>query len=233
MDETNDILAVRTNLIASLRRLTFRRTKILRSLAYAVAYSIVSSCFTSVISSISSSYIWLSFAQITTSLLLEGLHLRWTQAIVSKTSPAKGIFAYPWQKLLLPALVHAVAQKATMEMPLSIGTGSSDALYDAIAIRSMAGLALAFALRFFVLYPAWASLICSETGIKKQLDRMPEARTGKRYLRCYWDTTRMCYRKVLLRLAGLHLQAAGILILFEAVLYVLFTTLSTELVEQP
>lgn len=232
MDETNDILAVRTNLIASLRRSTFRRTKILRSLAYAVAYSIVSSCFTSVISSISSSYIWLSFAQITTSLLLEGLHLRWTQAIVSKTSPAKRIFAYPWQKLLLPALVHAVAQKATMEIPLSIGTGSSDALYDTIAIRSMAGLALAFALRFFVLYPAWASLICFENGIAKRAARI-EACNIKQHLLCYWDTTRMCYKRVLLRLAGLHLQVAGILILLEAALYVLFTTLSTKLVAQP
>jgi hypothetical protein len=227
-DEANGVLAVRTNFLASLRRLTFRRTKILRSLAYAAAYSVISSVCISLICSISSSYIWVSCAQITTSLLLEGLHMRWTQAITSKTSPTKGAFAYPLQELLLPTLAHAVARKVTTELPLlsSSSSDSSGTPADTIAIRSMAGLILAFALRFFILYPAWASLICYETGLTKRVAQGSGPRTVKQNLYCYLDTARICYRRVLLRLAGLHLQAAGILISMEALLYVVFSTLS-------
>lgn len=219
-----------TNLVELLRRLSFRRSKILRSLACAVAYSILSSFGISLASNISSSHIWLTCAEIITSLLLEGLHLRWTQAISSKANSTKGPFAYPWRRLLLPTLAYAVAQKATAELPSLFSPGSSgsvDAPSDGIAVRSMAGLILAFALRFFMLYPAWASLICFETSFMKRSTQDTEVRTVKQHLCRYRDTARMCYQRVLLRLAGLHLQAAGILISIEAVLYVVFSTLST------
>jgi hypothetical protein len=233
-DEAIDISVVRTNLVALLRRLTFRRSKILRSLAYAAAYSVVSSICVSLAFNISSSYIWLAGVDIITSLLLGGLHLRWTQAIASKTSPTKGTFAYPWREFLLPTLAHAVAQKVATELPLLINPGSSDpdALANTIAIRSMLGLILAFALRFFLLYPAWASLICYETSWTKRVAQRPGPRTVMQDLHCYWDTVRMCYQRVLIRLAGLHLQAAGILISIEAVSYVVFSTLFTGPVEQ-
>jgi hypothetical protein len=228
MDEANDITAVRTNLVALLRRLTFRKSKILRSLAYAAAYSVISSICVSLASNISSTYIWLACAEITTSLLLEGLHLRWTQAIASKTSPTRGSFAYPWRELLLPTLAYAIAQKVTTELPSVIGSGSPDPLNasaDTIAVRSMAGLILAFALRFFLLYPAWASLICYETGLTKRAAQRSVPCTVRQDLHCYGNTARTCYQRVLLRLAALHLQAAGILISIEAVLYVVFSTL--------
>jgi hypothetical protein len=225
---------VRTHFLASLRRLTFRRTKILRSLAYAAAYSVISSTCVTLASNISSTYIWLASAEITTSLLLEGLHLRWTQAIVSKTAPAKGTFAYSWRELLVPTLTHSVAQKVTTELPLLISSSSDSPGTPAntIAIRSMAGLILAFALRFFVLYPAWASLICYETGLTKRVAQRSGPRTVKQSLYFYLDTARTCYRRVLLRLAGLHLQAAGILISMEALLYVVFSALSMTPAEQ-
>ena len=178
---------------------------------------------------------WLACAEIVTSLLLEGLHLRWTLALASKTSPARGMFSYPWRDLMLPTLAYAVAQKLTTELPLAIGYGSSESLdtpADALATRGMAGLALAFALRFFVLYPAWASLICHETGLAKRVAHSLGPRTVKQDFDCYRNTTRMCYQKVLLRLAGLHLQTAGILISIEAVLYVVFSTLFTGPIEQ-
>jgi hypothetical protein len=234
-DDANVVLGVRTNLVSLLRRLTFRKSKILRSLAYAAAYSVVSSICVSLASNISSNYVWLACAEIVTSLLLEGLHLRWTLAIASKTSPARVMFSYPWRDLLLPALAYAVAQKLTTELPLAIRYGSSDSFdtpADALAIRSMAGLILAFTLRFFVLYPAWASLICYETGLTKRAAHRSGPRTLKQNLYCYWDTTRMCYQRVLLRLAGLHLQAAGILISIEAVAYLVFSALFTGPVEE-
>jgi hypothetical protein len=229
------VLGVRTNLLSLLRRLTFRKSKILRSLTYAAAYSIISSICVSLASNISSTYIWLAYVEIATSLLLEGLHLRWTLAIASKTSPAKGIFLYPWRGLLLPALAYAVAQKLTTELPSVISARSSDPLHvpaDALATRGMAGLILAFALRFFVLYPAWASLVCYEIGLTKRAAQRSGPRTLEQNLCCYWDTTRMCYQRVLLRLAGLHLQAAGILISIEAVAYLVFSTLFTGPVDQ-
>jgi hypothetical protein len=136
---------------------------------------------------------------------------------------------------MLPTLAYAVAQKLTTELPLAIGYGSSESLdtpADALATRGMAGLALAFALRFFVLYPAWASLICHETGLAKRVAHRLGPRTVKQDLDCYRNTTRMCYQKVFLRLAGLHLQTAGILISIEAVLYVVFSTLFTGPIEQ-
>lgn len=219
-----------------LRRSTFRKSKILRSLAYAAAYSVISSICVSLASNISSNYVWLACAEIITSLLLEGLHLRWTLAIASKTSLARGMFSYPWRDLLLPALAYAVAQKLTTELPLAIGYEPSDSLdtpAGALAIRGIMGLILAFALRFFVLYPAWASLICYETGLTKRAAQRSGPRTLKQNLCCYWDTARMCYQRVLLRLAGLHLQAAGILISIEAVAYLVFSTLSTGSVDQP
>jgi hypothetical protein len=215
--------------------LTFRKSKILRSLAYAAAYSVISSFCVSLASHISSTYIWLAITEIITSLLLEGLHLRWTLALASKPSPARGMFSYPWRDLMLPTLAYAVAQKLTTELPLAIGYGSSESLdtpADALATRGMAGLALAFALRFFVLYPAWASLICHETGLAKRVAHRPGPRTVKQDFDCYRNTTRMCYQRVLLRLAGLHLQTAGILISIEAVLYVVFSTLFTGPIEQ-
>jgi hypothetical protein len=96
----------------------------------------------------------------------------------------------------------------------------------------MAGLILGFALRFFVLYPAWASLICYETGLTKRVAQRSGPRTVKQSLYFYLDTARTCYRRVLLRLAGLHLQAAGILISMEALLYVVFSTLFMAPAEQ-
>jgi len=190
----------------------------------------LSSFGTSLASNISISYLWLTCAEIITSLLLEGLHLQWTQAIASKTTSTKGACAYPWRKLLLPTLVYAVAQKATTELPPLFGSGSFDAIdapADTIAIRGMTGLTLTLALRFLVLYPAWASLICFETGLAKRSAQDTEIRTVKQHLNCYWETTKMCYQRVLLRLAALHLQAAGILISIEAVLSVVFSILST------
>jgi hypothetical protein len=221
--------------VSLLRRVTFRKSKILRSLTYAAAYSVFSSICVSLASNISSTYVWLACAEIAISLLLEGLHLRWTLAIASKTSPARGVFSYPWRDLLLPALAYAVAQKLMTELPLATGYESSESLdtpADALATRGMAGLVLAFALRFFVSYPAWASLICHETGLTKRAAQRYGPRTLKQNLCCYWDTTRMCYQRVLLRLAGLHLQAAGILISIEAVAYLVFSTLFTGPVDR-
>jgi len=234
-DEANGNFAVRTNFLGSLRRLTFRRTKVLRSLTYAAAYSVLSSICVSLASNVSSTYIWLACTEIITSLLLEGLHLRWTQAITSKTSPLRGTFAYRWRDLLLPAVAYAIAQKATTELPSAINSGSSDPINDhakTIAIRSMAGLVMAFALRFFVLYPAWASLICYETGSAKRDVQASEQRSVTDRCRHYLDTMRMCYQRALLRLAGLHLQAAGILISVEAFLYLVFSTLFIGPAEQ-
>jgi hypothetical protein len=239
MDGANDVLGVRTNLITLLRRLTFRKSKILRSLAYAAAYSVISSICVSLASDISSTYVWLACVEIATPLLLEGLHLRWTRAIASKTASktplTRGNFTYPWRDFLLPALAYAVAQKATTGLPLFIGSGSFeplDAPADAIAVRSMAGLILAFALRFLVLYPAWASLICYETGLMKRVAQKSGPRTVKQDICSYWDTARICYQRVLLRLAGLHLQAAGILISIEAVLYVVFSAVFTGPIQE-
>jgi len=238
-DESNDIPIIRTNLIALIRRLSFRRSKILRSLAYAAAYSSLSSLSNSLASTISSAHTWLACTDITTSILLEGLHSQWTQAIiVPKTTPTKGILTYPWRgNLFLPTAVYALARKATTELPLLISPGSTDpdfnAPADAVAIKSMARLMLAFALRFFVLYPVWASLICFETAgcnERSAQDTTTEVRTItiKQDFRRYWKTARLCYQRVVLRLAGLHLQAAGVLISIEAVVYMLMMMLSTR-----
>jgi hypothetical protein len=146
-------------------------------------------------------------------VLLERIHIRWTLSILSRTPRA---VSYDWRSLLLPATIYAVAQKLVAEVPALIGshfaaTGGSVSAADKAATRDVAVLISAFTLRFLVLYPAWASLIAFEgTQIWRKVDNNPDNQKDT-----YSHVLKLCYRKVLLRLAALHLQAAGLMIGIE------------------
>jgi hypothetical protein len=165
---------------------------------------------------ISTSYLWLAFAEISTVVFLERVHLKWTLSIASKTPRA---VSSDWRSLWLPAMCYGVARKLVAEVPELIGSwfvGTGDVTSaDTIATRDVAVLISAFTLRFFILYPAWASLISFETRQITQKADNPGQRDHT-----HGHVLKLCYRKVLLRLASLHLQAAGIMIGIELGVYV-------------
>lgn len=119
----------------------------------------------------------------------------------------------------MPTMVYALARKIVAELPTAIGTrfaveGTTST--DAVAARDIIVLASAFLLRFFILYPAWASLIAFET---RRASRSPD--TGRDEDHSYAHVLKKSYQRVLLRLSVLHLQAAGIMIGVETVTYTL------------
>jgi hypothetical protein len=207
-----------TSVFSLLRRTKLLRSRIRRSISYALLYSLASGLCNWLASSISDSYLWLAFAEIVTVVLLERLHIRWTHSILSR---APRELAYNWRSLLLPTVIYALTQKLVAEAPALIGTqfaGTGDATssVDTVAARDVAVLISAFTLRFSVLYPAWASLIAFET---RQMS-LSDITKGQQQSYAYGHVLKLCYRKVLLRLASLHLQAAGLMIGIELGVYV-------------
>lgn len=152
-----------------------------------------------------------------TAVLLERIHYRWTNSVVGRTS--HGTRMYSWWELLLPTTFYALARKIVAELPTAIGSlfitwGSTST--DTVATRDISVLVSAFTLRFFVLYPAWASLIAFETRRAKR-----STETTRDQNHSYIDVLRLCYEKVLLRLSALHLQTAAIMIIIETVTYII------------
>lgn len=205
-----------SSVFSLLQRTKLLRARVRRSITYAFAYSIVSGLCSSLASSISTSYLWLAFAKITAVVLLERIHLRWTHSILSRTPRTKS--ALGWS-LVLPAAIYAVAQKIVAHLPIAIGAqfaAEGTTTTNAVANRDIVVLASAFTLRFFVLYPAWASLISFET---RHISSTPDDAGDLNLAGTYSRTLKLCYQKVLLRLAGLHLQAAAIMISIEMAMY--------------
>lgn len=179
------------NVFSLLRRTRLLRARVRRSIAYAFVYSIASSLCNFVASSISISYIWIALAELATAVLLERIHFRWTNSIVGRTS--HGTRAYSWRELLWPTLCHALARKVVTELPTAIGSRfvvEGIASMDSIATRDVVVLATAFALRFFVLYPAWASLIAFET---RRSSRSVDASSDLDH--SYIHVLKLCYQK--------------------------------------
>ena len=199
-----------------MRRTRLLRARIRRSIAYAFAYTIASGLCSSIATSISESYIWKTCAELARAVLLERIHFRWTNSIAGQKPHAA--YVYSWRGLLLPTIVYALARKVVAELPAAIGArlvGENSTSTDAIATRDVAVLASAFMLRFLVLYPAWASLIALETRRTSRPTHLSRDQDLS-----YSHVLRLCYQKVLLRLAALHLQAAGIMIGVETVTYI-------------
>lgn len=205
-----------SSVFSLLQRTKLLRGRVRRSITYAFAYSIASGLCNRLASAISSSYLWLALIEIATVVVLERIHLRWTHSILSRTPRAK--HALGWS-LLLPAATYAVAQKIVADLPIAIGAqfaAEGTTTTENIASRDIVVLASAFTLRFFVLYPAWASLITFETR-----PALPASEDAKdlNLAGNYSRTLKLCYQEVLLRLAGLHLQAAAIMIGIEMGMY--------------
>lgn len=123
----------------------------------------------------------------------------------------------------MPALAYTVVHKLVTDLPAALGLGiagvETETSVNVLAARDVAALALPLALRFGLLYPAWACLICYES------DESPLAQIGGRESRAIHESVScirmlyMCYQKLLLRLAILHLQAAGIMVIVESLTY--------------
>lgn len=213
--------AMASSVLTLLRKTSLLRTRVRRSIIYALIYSIASGCCSTLASSISGSYIWLTLVEVATTVLLERLHLQWTNAIAIRTSRTTAASYLSWRTLLYPTILYALAQKIAVQLPITVGRRlDSDGVsaIDTVATRDIAVLSMALALRFFVLYPAWASLIFFETRRKAKDSPAAAADTS-------FHVLKMCYQRVLLRLSGLHLQAAGIMIVIELGTYILFRSL--------
>lgn len=203
------------NIVSLLRKTKLLRARVRRSIAYAFAYSVASELCSAVASSVSESHIWTMFVELATAVLLERIHYRWTNSITGRVPHSR--HAYRWQEHLLPTIVYALARKVVTELPTTVGTrfaAEGTTSTDAVAARDIVVLATAFLLRFFVLYPAWASLIAYETRRASQSPNCPRDQNGS-----YAHVLKTCYRKILLRLSALHLQAAGVMIVIETVAY--------------
>lgn len=212
-----------------LRSMCTGRSRVLRSLLFAVWYSLWSKICIALATFISSARIWLIFAEISTALLLESIHFNWTQIIVFRVPRGRWSLRYPWRQLFLPTVLHAIANKMVTDTPsmigsklLAQGTGSA----DEVASRDVGVFVLTIALRFVVLYPVWASWVYCEAV---QASRLSTASSDlvniKHHNLPNNDLTsilRHCYRRPLLRLVGLHLQAAGVLICIECGVYMVF-----------
>ena len=205
------------NVFALLRVTKLLRARVRRSIAYALFYTIASGLCSSLASSLSESYIWTVFAELATAVLLERVHYRWTNSIIGRSTQAT--YSYHWRELLLPTTVYALTRKIVAELPTAIGTlfiAEGVTSTEAVATRDVIVLASAFLLRFFVLYPVWASLIAFEARCASRSTNSPR---GQDHF--YSHVLRLCYQKVLLRLSALHLQAAGIIIIIETVTYII------------
>ena len=208
--------AVSADVFSLLRKTHLLRARIRRSIAYAFVYTIASGLCSSLASSVSELYIWTTFSEVATAVLLERIHYRWTNSIVGRST--KTMRGYSSRELLLPTIMYALARKLVAEGPAAIATlfvVESTTSTDAVAARDIAVLASAFALRFFVLYPAWASLICHET---RRTSRLTDNLGDQSH--SYIGVLRRCYQELLLRISALHLQAAGIMIGIETVTYI-------------
>jgi len=206
------------SVVSLLRRTKLLRARVRRSISYAFAYSIASGLCSTLASSISESYIWSASAEIATAILLERIHFRWTHSVLGRTTNATS--TYPWRQLLLPTLAYALARKVVTGIPATIGAwfvAEGITPTEAVATRDIVVLASAFMLRFFVLYPAWGALIAFETRRTN-----PTSDTLRKDNNSYGHVHKLCYQRVLLRLAGLHLQAAGIMIGIETGTYIIF-----------
>lgn len=169
----------------------------------------------SIASALSESYVWLTLAELATAVLLERIHFRWTNSIVGRTSHAA--HTYHWRKLGLPTIIYALARKVVAELPATIGSrfiAEGEVSTDAVAARDIVVLASAFALRFFLLYPAWASLTAFEIRCtSRSTDSLRDQSSS--YVHVVW----LCYQRALVRISWLHIQAAGIMISIETVTY--------------
>lgn len=220
-------MAASTNCITLAGRLGFGRSRLRRSLWHAFVYSLASACCLSLASSISASYTWLICAELATPVLLECIHLRWTLSILR--SRPTSFFAIPSRNLWMPALAYTVMHKLVTDLPAALALGiarvETENSVNVLALRDVAALALPLALRFGLLHPAWACLICYES------DESPLAQIGGREPRAMYESIScirmicMCYQKLLIRLAILHLQAAGIMVVVEALTYMVTISL--------
>lgn len=92
-------------------------------------------------------------------------------------------------------MVYALARKIVAELPAAIGSqfvAEGVTSTDAIATRDILVLASAFALRFFILYPAWASLIAFEA---RRVSRSVGNSSDRDH--SYIHLLRLCYVRVL------------------------------------
>ena len=205
-----------------LRSVCTGRSKVRQSLLFAIWYWLCSTACLALASCISSVRPWLLPAEITTALLLESIHFRWTKVILFKAHQVQQPSTYPWPRLSVPTVLCAIAKMVTISTPSTIqpSTQAHDiGTADAIATRDVGVLVLTIALHFAVLYLLWAALICCEAIYAFQTSAITSERRSANDFTIS-DTTltwilRRCYRRLLLRLVGLHLQAAGILICIE------------------
>ncbi|KAF2719076.1 hypothetical protein K431DRAFT_122392, partial [Polychaeton citri CBS 116435] len=229
-DLINNKSSVPTNSLTYLRLDSLSPLPLRRSLLCAIVYTVAAESCISLVSCIFSTPSWISFSRIAVALLLEGLHMRWTHAIILRNPKERWAFRYPWRELLLPALIHTVAQRAASIVPCLLGGWIATMLFgsaNVTAVRDVVSLASAFATRFLVLYPSYACLICIEVGCSPGNDERAALAsvnvvTSKHLgLKGYTEILGLCYRKVLFRLAALHLQTVGMLMGVELVAFML------------
>jgi hypothetical protein len=143
-----------TSVFTLLRRTKFLRIRIRRSIVYAFMYSFASGFCHLLHSWTSASCIWLAFAEVATVVLVERIHLRWSHSIVLRTPRTKSALAYPWRSLLLPTMLHVVAQKLVAEVPDFLESrfaSNESSLMGTLAARDVIILASASTLSFLVL----------------------------------------------------------------------------------
>lgn len=218
---------------------------LLKGMEVGLVYTITYSLFTSIATVISTNTLWYLVSHLAIAVLLSGLHLSWTQAVISRQSLGMTFIRKPPSALVIPTIAHTGAQILMTEMPTFFGSSilANDSYENSsaqkMALRDLVAVFVALTIRICFVLPTSATLCCVEAGfsenvisimVPKQKGLYP-ARGENPYralhdglgyrkllgLTAKFTTTRLIYLHVEMSLALLCLESLGAL-LFHAVL---------------
>lgn len=192
-----------------------------RNVVLGVTYNMLFLLLNSLLSSISSSLTWELISQVIVGLLLANLHLRWTCIILSRKPTRTRIISFPSRELILPSMVHILAQQATARLPVHLSETISKLHLDnlgGIAVADAIILATTFGIRLLALYPAFAARVLMET--RWITERVPTDSTIRLELgsKAYGEAVKLCFRRTTLSFGLLHLQMVSVLVVFELIM---------------
>lgn len=198
-----------------------------RDIVLGVTYNILSLLLVNLLTSISSSLTWEILTQVIVDLLLANLHLRWTCVILAYRKPMQTRMAsFPRRDMILPSILHVLAQQATTQIPVYISKTISAPYSNSlggIAFADTIVLIVAFGLRLLALYPTLAARIYMELRLvdtKKTTEKVSTDRERTLGLesQAYVETVRLCFRRTALGYGLLHLQMVSALVALELIM---------------
>lgn len=165
-------LAFGNDLVSSIRymaRASASWSRLLRGLKLALVYQGAYTVCTLLAEEIDDGEDWLFIPRIAIGMLLSGLHMRWTHAVVFGRSEDSRLSLQPRKGLLRPTLAHACAKELSRGIPVVLEWYvSRNALFSGrersfFARKDVLAAISVLLVRCLLLYPTYAALVCIES----------------------------------------------------------------------